>query len=130
MDWQREADELHVFFENYFLGTEMSLDRAEQAFAADFTHVGPTGNESDRRGIMQMLEQGHAHTNSLKIRLSNHRLLAEDSELVVVTFDEHHELTSGQNSRRHTVVFRREPAAPNGLHWLRVQETWLGQDES
>lgn len=125
MDWQTEITELHAFFEQYMLGVEDSLDRVEQVFAPDFTYVSPNGDQYDRAATLEMLAQGHGHTNSLTIRVSEHQLLAEHGDLVVAGFVEHHDLAETTNARRHTVVFRNEPTAPNGGQWVRAHETWM-----
>ena len=127
MGWHEEIDELHAFFEAYFLGTEDSLDRFEAALADGFTTVGPDGAEHDRASTVRMVRDGHGHTDSLTITTSDHRLLAATDDLVVATYVEHHELRDRANHRLATVVFRVDPAGPNGLRWLRVQETWVPQ---
>ena len=124
-DWQREIDELHAFFEAYFLGTNHSMDRVEQALAPDFTMVGAHGVTSDRAATVAAISDGHGHTQSLRIVCSEHRLLAETDELVVAAYVESHELAERSNHRQSTVIFRRDAAAPNGLLWVRVHETWL-----
>jgi hypothetical protein len=125
MRWREEIDELHEFFQAYFLGTESSLERADAAFAADFTIVGADGVETDRRTTMENLLAGYAHTNDLKITISEHRLLRQTDDTLVVAYVETHDLGERPNRRRSTVVFVAEAAAPNGLQWLRVHETWI-----
>lgn len=126
MRWREEIIELHEFFEAYFLGTVDSLERAERAFAPEFTFVGPDGTESDRAGVIRMLLDGHAHTGELKITTTDHRLVVETEEAVVATYVERHQLSGGRsNERRSTVVFVADPGAPNGLRWRHVQETWV-----
>jgi len=122
MRWRQEIDELHAFFE---VGTESSLDRVEAVLAPDFSIVGPHGVESDRETTMQMLRDGHAHATHLSITTSGHRLLHQTEDIVAATYIEHHELTDRENKRLSTVVFVRAATAPNGLHWLRVHETWI-----
>lgn len=125
MKWHEEIDQLHEFFEAYFLGEQTSLERAEAVLAPEFTIVGPHGIESDRAQTIQMLRDGRAHTTDLTITTSDHRLVAQAADLLVATYLEHHRLSDGENRRLSTVVFVPEPDAPNGLLWLRVQETWI-----
>lgn len=126
--WHREIDELHEFFEGLFLGTISSLDRAEAALAADFTMAGPDGSVSDRVAIMAMLDAGRGHASSLRIEIEDHRLLAETDDLIIASYVEVHRLSSRDNRRQTTVVFRRVAAAPNGVQWLRAHETWIDRD--
>ncbi len=125
MRWREEIDQLHAFFEAYFTGEETSLDRVDAALAPAFTIVGPHGVETDRDGTLKMLADGHAHTDSLTITTTDHRLLFESEDMAVATYVEHHELSDRTNQRLSTVVFVADSAAPNGLRWLRVHETWI-----
>ena len=124
--WRTEIDELHAFFEAYFLGSLPSseIGRVERALAPDFTMLGPDGTESDRTRTVAAIEQGHAHTDSLEITVSEHRLIVSTDHHVVATYVETHRLADRSNHRVATVVFVRDPDGPNGLRWLRVQETW------
>jgi len=126
MDWHAEIVELHDFFEEYFLGRTASLARAEAVFGPHFTFVGPDGQTRNRASVVQMLSDGHAHAEELRITTTDHQLLLETSDAVVATYVEHHELADGQsNHRLTTVVFIPSDEAPNGLLWHRAQETWL-----
>ena len=125
MEWVREIDELHRFFEAWFLGEESSLDRADSAFAPGFTHIGPDGEYRNRTQVMSMLRDGRGHSQGIGITTSEHRLVLETAEGIVATYVETHDLSEARNRRLTTVVFVPEPAAPNGLHWLHAQETWI-----
>jgi hypothetical protein len=128
MDWQAEIIELHDFFEDYFLGKTSSLARAETAFGPKFTFVGPNAETRNRASVIQMLADGHAHTQDLTITTTDHHLLLETPEAIVATYIEHHEHNEGQpNHRLTTVVFVPDPNAPNGLLWHRAQETWVAE---
>lgn len=122
--WHLEIDELHAFFEAYFLGHENSLERAESVLADDFAIVGPDGVEVDRAGTIAMLKAGHARAESITITTSEHQLLFESDELVVASYVEHHQLAERQNERLSTVCFVPAAMAPNGVRWFRVHETW------
>lgn len=123
--WKAEIIELHELFESYFLGNTDSLERMEAVLADDFTFVGPDANNTDRDGTIAAVKAGHAHTESLIIRTVEHSLLFEDSDIVAAEYVEEHELASRTNRRLSTVVFSRDDAAPNGLVWRRVHETWI-----
>ncbi|NNC78765.1 MAG: DUF4440 domain-containing protein [Acidimicrobiales bacterium] len=123
--WKAEIIELHELFEAYFLGTEDSLERMEAVIADDFTFIGPDGSATDRNGTLAAVTAGHGHTESLVIRTVDHQLLVETPEVVVAEYIEVHELSDRTNRRLSTVVFSRDPEAPNGLVWRRVHETWI-----
>lgn len=124
--WRTEIDELHAFFEAYFLGriAKDEIGRVERALASDFTILGPHGDESDRAATLAAIENGHGHTDSLEITVSEHRLIVSTDAHVVATYVENHKLIDRTNHRVATVVFERDPDGPNGLRWIRVQETW------
>ncbi len=125
MRWREEVDELHQFFEAYFLGTESSIERAEAVFAPEFRFVSVSGIDSDRASTLQMITDGHAHTSNLTITTSDHRLILHTDEVLVATYIEHHQLSEGANHRLSTVVFVPDATAPNGLQWKHVHETWI-----
>jgi len=125
MGWRREIEELHQFFEDWFLGTESSMQRVEEVFAPDMTFVGPNGAETNRDETIRMIRDGRAHTTDLRITTTDHRLLHRADDVLVASYVEHHQLAETSNRRLSTVVFLADPDAPNGLLWLRVQETWI-----
>ena len=75
--WKTEIIELHEFFEGYFLGTLPleALDRAEAAFHPHFSMIGPDGDLRNRATILQMLHDGHHHTDDLTITTAQHTLV-------------------------------------------------------
>lgn len=124
--WETEINELHEFFEAYFLGTsDKSLDRMEKALAPEFTMCGPSGEESDRKATLKAVKQGFAHTMSLRIEIAEAELLFDDASILIAAYNEIHHLADRSNYRRATVVFRHDPDGPNGLRWLRVHESWI-----
>lgn len=128
MDWRREIIDLHRFFEAYFLGQVDSIERAASVFAPEFTFVGPHGQETNRQATLDQIQAGHAHTTSVTITTSGHRLLHATDDLVIATYVEHHQLAASSNQRLSTVVFAVDPDTPNGVAWLRVHETWMDQE--
>ena len=132
MQWQAEIDQLHAFFEAYFLGTIPADDmgRFADVLDADFTIVGPNGAVSDRAETLDAVRQGHAHTSDMTITCRDHELLHADPSTVLATYVEHHDWTDGRhNARLSTVAFRADTAMPNGLRWLRVHETWVPAED-
>ena len=129
--WKTEIIELHRFFEAYFLGTLPleALERAEAAFHEHFTMIGPDGDLRNRATILQMLHDGHHHTDDLTITTSKHTLIHDDGGALVAAYVERHDLREGRSNERWTsVVFAPDDAAPNGLAWRHAQETWIGRD--
>ena len=75
MNWQTEIDELHAFFEGYFLGMLPADDVSRFAGVLDeeFTIVGPDGSVSDRATTVEMVGQGHNHATDMTIECLDHR---------------------------------------------------------
>ncbi len=125
--WMTEVDELHEFFEAYFLGTIPAddLTRFETVLDPDFTIVGPDGGVSNRATTLDAVRQGFHHTSDFTLTTRDHRLVHADDSTVVGSYIEHHGWSDGrENERLSTVVFRVDDSMPNGLRWLRVHETW------
>lgn len=125
--WATEVDELHAFFEAYFLGTIPADDmsRFASVLDPDFAIVAPDGSVSDRAATLDAVGQGYAHTRDFTLTTRDHQLVHADGSTVIGSYIEHHGWADGrQNERLSTVVFRVDETAPNGLRWLRVHETW------
>ncbi len=125
--WVTEIDELHAFFEAYFLGTLPADDVSRFAGVLDdaFTIVAPNGSMSTRAETIAAVSAGHAHTTDMSLTTKDHALIHADDTTVIASYVEHHGWTDGrENERLSTVVFRVDDAMPNGLRWLRVHETW------
>ena len=128
MNWIAEVDELHAFFEAYFLGRIDSLDRFESVLAPGFTIVDPTGSVQTRAETLESVRSAHAHTNQLSIVTSDHSLLYEQDGFVLGRYIETHHLTERTNRRLSTVGFVAALDKPNGLAWVTVHETWLDRE--
>ncbi len=123
MDWIAEIDELHAWFEAYFLALESSTDRMEVALASGFTMTDPSGATSSRQEVIATVVAGHGHAESLVIETSDHRLIHAGDEVIVAGYTETHHLRDRRNDRRTTVVFVADSQGPNGLRWLHAHET-------
>ena len=120
--WVTEIDELHAFFEAYFLGTIPADDvsRFAGVLDDDFTIVGPDGSVNTRAETIAMVQQGHAHTSAMTLTTRDHELIHADESTVIASYVEHHGWADGrENERLTTVVFRVDDSMSNGLRWLR-----------
>lgn len=128
-DWEREIRELHAFFQGW-IGGELdrspeTFRRLEDALADDFTFVTTAGEVLERPAIVEGVRSSHASSSDLRIRIRDPRLLRESAGQLVAVYQELQEAAGGRTGRVSTVVFRRSEAAPNGLEWLHVHETWI-----
>lgn len=127
MQWKDEIVELHDFFQRWFLGDEQSMERVEMVLAPQFTMVGPHGAGQNRAEVLEAIRRAHAHTRSLTIETSDHRLLTEHGPILVAEYTETHRLAERSNERLTTVVFVADDTTPHGVAWLRAHETFILQ---
>ncbi|MFQ5558414.1 MAG: DUF4440 domain-containing protein [Acidimicrobiales bacterium] len=123
MDWVAEIEELHSFFDAWSRGEEADWDRFESVIAPGFTIVDPDGIESDRATITRGVRDARGR-GEMAIQTVDHRLVRESGDLLVARYVETQRRGDERTRRVSTVVFGRDEAAPNGLVWVSVHETW------
>lgn len=124
MDWKAEIEEQHALLDTWFRDGEGAFDRFEAAVDPGFTIISPSGDRATAPEIIEVVRSGRRRAPEQTIVTTDHELLAEDAELVVARYVEHHRTRTVSTARWSTVVFRRDPSAPNGVRWLTVHETW------
>jgi len=119
-----EIEALHVEFELWFGGESKTLSRVESVLAADFHLVSPRG---DIVALDDLLAGLRAARNSrhISIRIEQPAVLWHDSTTVLATYQEWHDHTDYSTARQTTVLFSLDDAAPGGLQWRHVHETWI-----
>jgi hypothetical protein len=119
-----EIEELHVEFERWFSGESKSLDRVECVLADSFTMVPPSGETVHRSDLIAGLKTAKGAVRlAIEIRNPIVRWAGDDS--LLVSYEEWQTTTEKTNGRQSTVLFVRDQAAPNGLKWVHVHETWI-----
>lgn len=130
-DWQREIEQLHDFFVDWFRGRVEDrrevFGRFEAVLAADFSMVIPDGRTVPRATLLQGLRASHGSRPSVEIRIEQPTLILERDGVVVARYREWQRDSEGERARLSTVVFRRNASQPNGLAWVTVHETWMGE---
>lgn len=125
--WQREIEDLHVFFENWLGGVfaqdGAAFERLEQALAPSFVIINPEGTESTRDPLITGLYKGHGSRSGLRIQIKNPSLRFENDNVIVATYEEWQDYAETSTARLSTVIF--EKLGAEGLRWLHVHETWL-----
>lgn len=121
-----EVADLHAAFARWFRGEEQSFDSIAQAFAADFSMTTPDGRQIAEPLVSEGLRRAKGSRGAdFRIWIERIRPVVETPEIVAVIYDECQH-ADGQDTRRHvTALFRRASAAPLGVRWLRVHETWV-----
>lgn len=139
-DWEKagraEIEGLHDFLVGWLGGT---LPRTAATFAQftgvvapEFIIIGPTGEATEGMVLMAGLEDGYGvHAGkSFAIRIENVRLLGvlggAGGGHALFTYEEWQEIDGAiVNARLSSVLFDRDGAAPNGMVWRHLHETWL-----
>lgn len=123
-----EIEDAHDFFAHWFRGAggaDAFAARAK-AFHADFTMVTPDGRLIDRTALLARIEamQG-ARDSDFVIDVEAADPLWHNETAVLVTYIEAQAGHGPPNARRATALFEADAAAPNGVVWRHVHETWL-----
>ncbi|WP_131742607.1 DUF4440 domain-containing protein [Actinomadura roseirufa] len=124
---EREVDDHHRLIEAWLRG-----DAPRDAFAAlaarhapGFTLHGPDGDAVPLGPLMDGLERAHGTVPGLTIEIRAVRVVEARDDLVAAVYEEHHDAPSGRTARRSTVLLVRDAAAPGGLLWRHLHETWI-----
>ena len=127
----REVVELHQFFEDWFNGLLVDSNDAFARFAdamdESFEIISPDGARTLRRGLMGQLRSAHGvHTDTpIRIWVANASVRPLGDDLFMVSYEEWQRHDDETKGRLSTAIMKRTAAAPNGLCWLHVHETWL-----
>ena len=126
-DWQAEVVELHEYFEGYLGGALPAdlTDRMTDAFADEFSMVNPDGMVVDTASVVTAISGQHGQHKGMKMWITDFDLITDTDVHVIGRYIEHQKVGEDGNRRLSTVVFRKDDAAPNGLRWLALHETWL-----
>ncbi|MET8332982.1 hypothetical protein ABZV14_02605 [Streptosporangium canum] len=124
-----EIVRLHEVLERWLSGRAPRTAEEFAAFARahlpGFTLSGPDGSSLTRDQVLAWVEAAHGRTPGIGIRIREVELVAADGPLLVAAYQEWQRGTGADRNRRATAVFLRDPAAPHGLRWRHLHETWM-----
>ena len=134
VDWAGDVGALHDFFTRWFHGTEPvdGFAAFEDRLAPGFTAVGPNGAELDRAGTLEFVRsmRGTASGGPV-ISIRDVREVQRYGRLALVRYIEVQDWQDGRHTeRRSTALLEDDPAAPGGVRWHTVHETWIPADTS
>lgn len=133
---EREVVELHAFLQDWLDGTAPRTAEAFERFRGVMGEglivISPRGSVTGRDDLLREFEASHGalaeKQGAFKIWIENFVCRRRLGGRVLVTYEEWHELDGNRSARLSTVLFgpiAETAAAPNGLAWLHVHETWL-----
>lgn len=129
----KETARLHDVLEAWLVG---ALERTPAAFAAfetaladPCTVVSPKGMRTERAALVTEFEGLHgvlaADRGRFAVRVRNARVEARLGDHAVLTYEEWHERGEDCSARLTTALMREGLAAPLGVAWAHIHETWL-----
>jgi len=124
-----EVEDLHRFFVQWFTaGDDQEIDFAacERAFAADFVLVNPDGSRHDRKAVIERLAHARGRTaRPFEITILELRTVWLRNDAILVEYIEQ-QLRDGRTThRRSAALLSPDQAAPRGMVWRFLQETWM-----
>jgi len=129
---RHEIEALHAFFVAWFTGTGGAPDfrMCEGAFSAGFEMVAPDGRRHGRAGVVQRLQQALGSVQGkFEITILNPRRIWSQGDAIAMTYVER-QLRGNETTRRRSIaLLTREPAAPRGMYWQSLAETWMMPDD-
>jgi len=124
-----EVEGLHEFFVDWFTGESPpeGFERVGDALAPEFSRVDPDGNQQDRETILASIEDTHDAygPDEFDIDIRNLRVSESGASFALVQYEEWQTSSDGENGRISSALLRPASAAPSGLAWVSLQETWL-----
>jgi len=124
----QEIFELHVFFGEWLRPSAKAFDlgRLEQALDPDFRLIGPDGGIRDRAAVIGWIGAARGSRGpDFAIDVSGIRPVWQSAEAILLEYVEA-QYGQGRTTRRlSTALLCLAPAAPCGVVWRHLQETWL-----
>lgn len=124
-----EASDFHDFLQDWLTG-EWPRDgfaRMSDAMDEGLEVISPLGTTTARAPLLEEFEGLHGQLSGKPFRIwvENARCRAVIGDVAVVIYEEWHELDGETSARLTTALYQDAPAAPGGVRWLHVHETWL-----
>jgi hypothetical protein len=127
---RQEICALHDFFVHWFRpagdNDHLDLSRCRNALGADFRQVAPDGTLLHRDALLTRLAQARGGRSAdFRIEIADIDLIWEAGDAVLLVYTEKQYGQGQETQRRSTAFFTRSAAAPCGVIWRHLQETWL-----
>ena len=130
---EQEVRGFHAFLREWLVG---GVPRTTEVFARfsgvlddGLEVIGPRGTATGREALVDEFEGLHgqlaADADAFEIWIENYRCRWAAGDHALVTYEEWHRRRGATSARLSTALFRRAEAAPCGVAWLHVHETWL-----
>ena len=128
---EQEVRGFHAFLRDWLAGavprSAATFARFSGAMDAGVEVIGPRGTVTGRGALVSEFEglHGELGTDAFEIWIENFRCRWAAGDHALVTYEEWHRREGAESARLSSALFRREAAAPSGVAWMHVHETWL-----
>jgi hypothetical protein len=126
---EREICELHDFFQGWLDGSLPATDevfaRFAKATAAGFMLIGPDGSAAGRQDTAEWIRSAHGTWPGFRLWTDEHTVRAAGEDWALCTYREWQTRDGVTSVRLSTAFLIADNAAPAGLSWLHVHETWI-----
>ena len=126
---RREVVAMHAFFAAWYTGADTpaaDFAACEAAFAPDFRMVTPDGIVHERLAVLKGLRRSRrSQPASFAIAVSGIEPLWQQGDAILLGYVEQQYRDGRTTRRRSTALLTRETAAPRGVVWRHLQETWM-----
>jgi hypothetical protein len=125
--WQ-EVVQLHDFFFSWLRGEAPAGDfsRAETAIGGDFRMISPDGTIEESAAVLAWIRGAHGSRPApFTIAVLDPRTIWTGEGAVLLEYTEQQYRDGRTTRRRSTALFLANPAAPCGVEWRHLQETWM-----
>ena len=134
---KKEVAETHQFLQDWYNGAidnnDANFARISDVLTRSFVRITEEGRAIPRQAWLQRLRDAHGSwraprsegPGSGKIFIKNLRIRLIEGPMVLLTFEEHHQI--GERTRRvlNTALFQLEEGLPNNVIWYHLHQTAL-----
>jgi len=124
----REVVELHDLFVAWLRGDASAKDfsRAEASIGKDFRMISPDGKMDDRAAVLALIKDARGSRPSpFTIVARDPRTIWTGDGAVLLEYTEEQYRDGRSTRRRSTAFFLANQAAPCGVEWRHLHETWM-----
>jgi hypothetical protein len=125
---RQEVVELHDFFVAWLRGEAPAGDfsRAEASIGSGFRMISPDGKIEESAAVLAWIRGAHGTRPSpFTIAVLDHRTIWAGEDAALLEYTEQQYRDGRTTRRRSTALFVANPAAPRGVEWRHLQETWM-----
>ena len=122
-----EIQELHQFFEDWFLGRTKSgdLPRFTTVLDPNFIIIQPSRRMIQRDKLIDHITVAFGTHTTMWIWVDDLRFVHIGVDIILATYNEWQQVLDNTSKRVSTAIFRNDPMMPNSCRWIHVHETWI-----